>query len=62
MKVLIIEDESLAVDRLRQLLSELEEGMQVMGVTDSVESSVAWLKSNPKPDLILMDIELSDGR
>jgi two-component system LytT family response regulator len=62
MNVLIIEDEPLAADRLRQLLSQADASMQVVGVNDSVEASVAWLQSNPKPDLILMDIELSDGQ
>jgi len=62
MNVLIIEDEPLAADRLRQLLSQADASMQVVGVIDSVEASVAWLQSNPKPDLILMDIELSDGQ
>ncbi len=62
MNALIIEDEPLAVDRLRQLLLQADPAIQVAGVTDSVEASVAWLQSNPKPDLILMDIELSDGQ
>jgi two-component system, LytTR family, response regulator LytT len=62
MNVLIIEDEPLAADRLRQLLSQADASMQVVGVNDSVEASVAWLQSHPKPDLILMDIELSDGQ
>lgn len=59
---MIIEDEPLAVDRLRQLLLQADPALNVTGVTDSVEASVAWLQSNPKPDLILMDIELSDGQ
>jgi two-component system LytT family response regulator len=62
MKVLIIEDEPLAVDRLRQMLQQADDTIQVMGVTDSVEDSVTWLQSQPAPDLILMDIELSDGQ
>jgi two-component system LytT family response regulator len=62
MNVLIIEDEPLAVSRLQQLLQDADASMQVAGVTDSIEASVAWLQENPKPDLILMDIELSDGQ
>ncbi|GAA4467578.1 LytTR family DNA-binding domain-containing protein [Nibrella saemangeumensis] len=62
MNVLIIEDEPLAVDRLRQLLAQIDPTLQIAGVTDSVEASVAWLRSQPKPDFILMDIELSDGQ
>lgn len=62
MNVLIVEDESLAVDRLRQLLADADPSIKITGVTDSVETSISWLQYNPKPDLILMDIELSDGQ
>ena len=34
----------------------------VVGVTDSIKTTVEWLQGNPSPDLILMDIELSDGQ
>ena len=62
MNVLIIEDEPLGVDRLRTLLQEIDDTIQVVGITDSVEASVAWLLKNPAPDVIMMDIELSDGK
>ena len=62
MNVLIIEDEPLAVDRLQQLLAQADPEMNVAGITDSIETSVAWLQAHPRPDLILMDIELSDGQ
>ncbi len=62
MKVLIIEDEELAVRKLEKILASMEIPIQVVGVTDSIESSVAWLENNPTPDLILMDIELADGQ
>jgi two-component system response regulator LytT len=62
MKVLIIEDEELAVKKLEKILAGMEISIQIVGITDSIESSVAWLKSNPAPDLILMDIELADGQ
>jgi len=61
MKILIIEDEYPAADRLQQLLEELSEPTHVVAVLDSVESSVKWLQSQPAPDLILSDIQLSDG-
>jgi len=62
MKVLIIEDEDLAVAKLRRSLATIEREIEVVGVTDGVESSVEWLSSNPAPDLILADIELVDGQ
>lgn len=61
MKVLIIEDEKPAVDRLRRLLSEADNKIEIMQVLESVESSVNWLSNNPPPDLIFMDIQLDDG-
>jgi len=62
MKVLIIEDEELAVKKLRKTLESVDSSAEVVGVTDSIRSSVAWLQQNPAPDLILMDIELADGQ
>lgn len=62
MKVLIIEDEELAVKKLQKTLSAVEPAAKVVGTTDSIQSSVEWLQTNAVPDLILMDIELSDGQ
>jgi two-component system response regulator LytT len=62
MKVLIIEDEELAVKKLRKTLESVDSSAEVVGVADSIRSSVNWLQQNPSPDLILMDIELADGQ
>src|SRR5688572_1772678 len=62
MKVLIIEDEELAVKKLRKTLESVDSSAEVVGVADSIRSSVNWLEQNPSPDLILMDIELADGQ
>jgi DNA-binding LytR/AlgR family response regulator len=62
MKVLIIEDEELAVKKLQKTLASVDPGAEVVGVADSIRSSVNWLQTNPAPDLILMDIELADGQ
>lgn len=62
MKVLIIEDEELAVKKLRKTLQSVDDTAEVVGVADSIRSSVNWLENNPTPDLILMDIELADGQ
>ena len=61
MKVLIIEDEELAAERLQRLLQQLDPALEVVGQTDSIVASVNWLKSNPAPDLIFADIHLADG-
>jgi len=62
MNVLIVEDEALAVEKLRSTLHAVEPTAAVIGITASIKSTVEWLKTHPEPDLILMDIELSDGQ
>jgi two-component system, LytTR family, response regulator LytT len=62
MKVLIIEDEELAVKKLQKTLAAVDSSAEVVGITDSIKSSVEWLQQHPAPDLILMDIELADGQ
>ncbi len=60
-KIVIIEDEKPAVDKLKQQLSATGENISILNSMGSVEESVNWLTSNPAPDLIFMDIQLSDG-
>lgn len=62
MKVLIIEDEALAAQRLKKLLLEIDPGIQITGTIDSIEQAVEWLEESPHPDLIFMDIMLADGQ
>lgn len=62
MNALIIEDEELAVRKFRKLLTEVDPTLDILAVTGSIEDSVDWLNGNPAPDLIFMDIELSDGQ
>ena len=61
MKVLIIEDETAASENLTCMLQEIDSEIEVLRVLESVQQTVRWLKSNPAPDLIFMDIHLSDG-
>lgn len=61
MKVLIIEDETSASEDLIAILHEIDEDIKVLDVLESVRQSVRWLRANPAPDLIFMDIHLSDG-
>ena len=62
MKILLVEDEDLAVKKLRKTLEAVDPGIEVIGTTDSIKATVQWLKDNPAPELILMDIELADGQ
>ena len=59
MKTIIIEDEKPSARRLARLLSELQ--VEVGTLLYSVEESIEWFKENKPPDLIFLDIQLSDG-
>ena len=59
-KVLIVEDEPMARARLSRMLSDNYPDIQVVGMTSSVKDTLDWLSHN-EPELIFMDVELSDG-
>lgn len=61
MKILIIEDEPLAAERLEELLMICDPSIVVVGKCDSVKKSVKWFRDNPSPDLLFLDIQLGDG-
>jgi DNA-binding LytR/AlgR family response regulator len=61
LNILIIEDEPQAAKRIETLIHELVPRARVLDKIDSVKKSVQWFKSNPAPDLTLMDIQLADG-
>ena len=61
MQVLIVEDEVAAARQLEKQLKRLRPGAIILGVVESISGAVEWLQNNPEPDLILMDIQLSDG-
>ena len=61
MEVLIIEDEELAAKRLAEMLSQYNAGISVLAILPSVKDAVSWFSDHRQPDLILMDIHLSDG-
>src|SRR5690554_5986771 len=61
MKVLIVEDETAAYESLVEILREIDPSIQVLGNTEGVSQTIQWMSGNTIPDLILMDIHLSDG-
>lgn len=61
MKVLIVEDEVAARENLIAILDKIDPAITIVGHTESVTQTVRWLSSNDSPDLIFMDIQLSDG-
>ena len=61
MKILIIEDEPHAVQRLQTLIRELIPDADIVGKIDSVKKALDWFERNDPPDVVLMDIQLADG-
>ena len=61
MKVLIIEDEAPAFRRLEKILHEIDSTIEIVEVFDSIEDAVGYFKNHDAPDLVFMDIQISDG-
>lgn len=61
MNAIIIEDEYIAAQSLERLLHNIDENILVISTLQTVEESVEWLSSHDQPDLVFMDIHLSDG-
>lgn len=61
MRILIIEDELLVAKKLESLVLQIEAAAELIGPLTSVQASLEWLSKNHPPDLILSDIQLSDG-
>lgn len=61
MRLLIVEDEPPAAKRLQQMILRALPEAVILAVIDSVTQAVAWLREQPAPDLIFLDIQLSDN-
>ena len=61
MKVLIIEDEPLVAKDLLKVIGRVAPDAEVMGTLSGVREAHNWFDNNPSPDLVLSDIQLSDG-
>lgn len=59
MNIIIIEDEKPAARLLQRKVEKL--GLEVNQMLHSVEEAIAWFQNNNHPDLIFLDIQLSDG-
>jgi len=60
MRVLIVEDENIAADKLETMLREIDPQVEVLAKTGSIKETFRWLSLN-QADLIFLDIQLSDG-
>jgi two-component system, LytTR family, response regulator LytT len=59
--VLIIEDELPNIQRLEKMLSVFDSNITVLACLQTVQASIKWLKTHEQPDMIFMDIRLTDG-
>ena len=61
MRVIIIEDEKPAAEKLKKAIQKIDPAISVESTLGSVRDTVNWIQSNPAPELVFMDIELADG-
>lgn len=61
MRIAIIEDELIAAESLQQKILKLRPDAEIVCTLRSVRQAVSWLQENRSPELIFMDIQLSDG-
>lgn len=61
MRAVIVEDEVLVAKDLQKKLSQLTPEVEVAAVLHSLEEANEWLNSHPQPELLFLDIQLSDG-
>ena len=61
MRVLIIEDEALAAERLQKQIVQYDPAIEIAACLSTVEGAIVWLNQHPHPDLAFVDIQLSDG-
>lgn len=61
MKAVIIEDESLVAKELKDKIAAIAEDVEVIEVLPSLKTANKWFLENAEPDLLFMDIQLSDG-
>ncbi|TRX58628.1 response regulator transcription factor [Fulvivirga sp. M361] len=60
MKVLLVEDEHAATQRLVHMLRDLDNSLNIAATLESVSAAVQWININPPPDLAFFDVQLAD--
>ncbi len=61
MRILIIEDEPAAAENLKRLITQHLPQALIVGVTDTITSTIQWLERESDPDIIFTDVQLADG-
>lgn len=61
LNAVIIEDEQLAIDKLKSILTELVPDINFSTIITSVKEGISYFGGQPKQDIIFCDIHLTDG-
>lgn len=61
MKILLIEDEAMAVQRLTKMINAIKPTAEILGDLDTIDAAILWFQKNSMPDLLFLDIHLADG-
>jgi DNA-binding LytR/AlgR family response regulator len=61
MTTVIIEDEQLIAEELETMIRTIEPEIKFLATLSSIKQAKKWFEANPLPDLLFMDIQLSDG-
>ncbi len=62
MKVLIVEDEKLAAERLEEMIRKYDTGITIAGPFDTVQETSQYLTHHNDIDVLFLDIQLADGK
>jgi len=62
MKVLIVEDEYLASERLAELVKQYDDNIEIIESFETISDTINFFKKGGDADLVFMDIQLSDGK
>lgn len=62
MRILLVEDERPAREKLAAAIRAAAPDADIVGELATVADTIRWLEGNPPPDLIFLDIQLTDGR
>lgn len=61
MRILLVEDEKLASDRLKRMITKILPEARIEGPLPSVKKAITWFQQESAPDLAFLDIQLADG-
>jgi DNA-binding LytR/AlgR family response regulator len=61
MKAVIIEDEKLIAEEMTDTILEVAPDIEILAILPSIKTAKQWIEDNPAPDLMFMDIKISDG-